>query len=761
MSKEEQEERDPDPDVLSAYRRVKPFTDESPELALLRNKLKYLTHGPGGLRSELWEAFLGLVLNLTLFGGLACLLGSLFGTVYGRVIPELHATCSDGEASCAPVQLNQTSLPWWILLISLVGLSLAVGFVSVIGRLPRNSENKLRVFSQCFLALAALYGLVVLVLPQLLAWIHRTTLERPTSDSEKVIGTGPRGVVPLAGLVGLLIAGAAAVRPIWRFFRPIVEAPAVDSKLRNFGRAAWRPTLGLITALAAPALFGGLFVFFLWESAAYDAASWHDFGWWQVFGVLIPALWLPLINWVGDINNWSLHSLYRERLAEGFGLRRYCWNTSEVEGETAIDGTNDLQSKPTGKDPHPSWREWEVPVTARTVRAGLDREIIIAAAPRDLPVPLCDLQVDQFPELVVCATANVPAYGWAPTGFRGTPFLFSPNEIGTPDGRLFGKQPSRLYIDRAFGGKSTISVMDAVSISGAAVSPMMGRRTRAPLRVLMALANLRLGVWIRQPWVVENRAYTQRPTLLYLLYEALGSAPPPKETAPPKEEQSEGGSSAPVRAQRPTRRRQQLARLRPRGKFVYVTDGGHYDNLGLVELLRRRSNWIWCIDASGDDAGSFTRLGQALAIAKAEFGIDVKIKPESDMGAVRLNGKDSNYVHAPFSRGTISYPRRNGKPSFEGTLIVVKAGVPKSAPFSVRAYEKAQPPFPRHPTTDQLYDADRFDAYLALGESSMDQAFAAHGADYRDQCEHGRRSQTQSGRASADEASVGGRQPGI
>lgn len=39
-----------------------------------------------------------------------------------------------------------------------------------------------------------------------------------------------------------------------------------------------------------------------------------------------------------------------------------------------------------------------------------------------------------------------------------------------------------------------------------------------------------------------------------------------------------------------------------RGTWMYVTDGGHYDNLGLVEALRRGASHIVVLDASGDKA---------------------------------------------------------------------------------------------------------------------------------------------------------------
>ena len=129
---------------------------------------------------------------------------------------------------------------------------------------------------------------------------------------------------------------------------------------------------------------------------------------------------------------------------------------------------------------------------------------------------------------------------------------------------------------------------------GAAVAPAMGKMTRAPLRFLLALANVRLGVWVPNPTRVQAgasyRGLHRRPGLSYLAREMAGSSP-------------------------------------GRSRYVYVSDGGHFDNLGLVELLARRCDWIFTIDASGDAIDTFGTLGCALAIAEAELGITVDISP--------------------------------------------------------------------------------------------------------------------------------------
>src|SRR5450756_1134459 len=215
--------------------------------------------------------------------------------------------------------------------------------------------------------------------------------------------------------------------------------------------------------------------------------------------------------------------------------------------------------------------------------------------------------------------------------------------------------------------------------------------THAPYRFFMALANLRLGVWVpnpRQLDVFRERSTFHQvlPRPQYFLREMVGL----------------NSLDAP---------------------FLYVTDGGHYDNLGLVELLRRKCKTIWCIDASGDQVDTFDTLGGALQTAEGELQISIEIHPEADMAPTAAQPASGPwYVKAPYCRGTITYPDNQ-----VGTLIVVKAGVPTNAPWSVTSFADQNSKFPCDPTLDQLYDADRFDAYRELGEFCVDEAIRTFG----------------------------------
>jgi hypothetical protein len=221
-------------------------------------------------------------------------------------------------------------------------------------------------------------------------------------------------------------------------------------------------------------------------------------------------------------------------------------------------------------------------------------------------------------------------------------------------------------------------------MSGAAISPSMGKATYRPMRFLLALANIRLGVWVPNPAYV-NRADTAsdrnrvsikfRPRPTYLWREMLG--------------------------------RNRLA-----GRFLYVSDGGHYDNLGLVELLRRGCRTIYCVDAGGGRTSG--ALADAIALARTELNVDIAMEAD----AVEL-AEDAATQRARRAcvRGRITFPpTRDGDEAVEGTLFYVRSLVTDDAPWQVLAYQQSHSVFPHHSTLDQFFDDERFEAYRALGE---------------------------------------------
>ena len=59
--------------------------------------------------------------------------------------------------------------------------------------------------------------------------------------------------------------------------------------------------------------------------------------------------------------------------------------------------------------------------------------------------------------------------------------------------------------------------------------------------------------------------------------------------------------------------------------FVFLTDGGHIDNLGIYELLRRRCRLIIVIDGEADPDLEYPSLVQVLRFARIDLNIRVRM----------------------------------------------------------------------------------------------------------------------------------------
>jgi hypothetical protein len=154
-----------------------------------------------------------------------------------------------------------------------------------------------------------------------------------------------------------------------------------------------------------------------------------------------------------------------------------------------------------------------------------------------------------------------------------------------------------------------------------------------------------------------------------------------------------------------------------RETWMYMTDGGHYDNLGLVEALRRGARHIVVLDASGDQAGTWFTLGGSIALARSDAGVSVTLDPTAmTKGGTGL--KPGQVVH-PFAYGTFS--RAPGSPGLpdKGDIWVCKLGWWTEAPWDVLAYAQEHSTYPCDSTLEQLYDAAEFEAYHELGGAAV------------------------------------------
>jgi hypothetical protein len=190
-----------------------------------------------------------------------------------------------------------------------------------------------------------------------------------------------------------------------------------------------------------------------------------------------------------------------------------------------------------------------------------------------------------------------------------------------------------------------------------------------------------------------------------------------------------------------------------------VTDGGHYDNLGLVEALHRGADSIVVFDASGDRPDTWYTLGGAMALARTDAAVQISLNPTT---MIRRYGRPASLgrgqVLQPWAYGTFTRqdgdatgpdragpgPNGNGaaagrngaggpgngqradrEPPAPGKIWICKLGWWDQAPWDVRAYAAGHAAYPCDTTLQQLYDGAEFEAYHELGAAAVSAAAEA------------------------------------
>ncbi|MCX5302069.1 hypothetical protein OG304_01180 [Streptomyces sp. NBC_00160] len=310
-------------------------------------------------------------------------------------------------------------------------------------------------------------------------------------------------------------------------------------------------------------------------------------------------------------------------------------------------------------------------------------------------------KVDRFPQVIFAASAAVSLRNRTAPGRPAVPFTFASDYVGGPDTGWV--RTSTMEATARPLIRRDITVQSAVAVSGAAFASAMGTQTMFFER-LLALSNLRLGTWVPNPaYLAELAKYG------------------PDWTMP--------------RLPRMRRLRYQLQELVGRysdtSPMLLCTDGGHFDNLGLVEMLRLRCRTIYVIDSSGDTPPLATTLAQAVTLAYEDLGVVIEfpkeevlklvpgsaapLKPTEGMAALNARFSASCVV-----TGTIKYPEPvlfdpDAPPSDEGTIIFAKANLTPDMSYELLSYALKEKAFPRQATFDQWFDHAQFDAYRALG----------------------------------------------
>ena len=243
-------------------------------------------------------------------------------------------------------------------------------------------------------------------------------------------------------------------------------------------------------------------------------------------------------------------------------------------------------------------------------------------------------------------------------------FTATPLHCGNP---AVGYRPSKHY-----GGGMSLGT--AMAISGAAASPNQGYHSSPVIGLVMMLLNVRLGWWLGNPakkprvWRRDGPRWSFVPAL-----------------------------------------REMLGMTDNRSGWVYLSDGGHFDNLGIYEMLRRRCRLIVVSDAGCDPACGLADLGAALR--KAWIDLGVKVEFDSLKIRARQAAPEADGVYAALAR--IEYPEA---PAVPAHLVYLKPSYLGTEPADIRAYAQGNPAFPHESTADQWFSESQMESYRALGE---------------------------------------------
>jgi len=366
-----------------------------------------------------------------------------------------------------------------------------------------------------------------------------------------------------------------------------------------------------------------------------------------------------IFSWRVDINEFSIHYLYRNRLVR-------CYLGASVPGRNAqpFTGFSDADNFPLSSLRIPE--ESNDPKDARPI-----------------PIVNTSLNVVRGKELAL-QTRKARSFAFTPLYGGFTRQLAGKKQWES----FFG--PTEKAGCRLSGYKDGITLGTSVAISGAAASPSMGSHSEPPLAFLMTLFDVRLGWWIGNPSGKQWQHGSPAIGFYWLLRELLGA-------------------------------------INDDSNYVYLSDGGHFENLAVYELVRRRCKLIVACDASCDPGGGLGDLHNAIEHCRTDFGVEIllddlgKLKPQKTPGDPEALRSQSHFV-----TGTIRY--NPASPQDDGRIVYIKPSLVDGDPHDVLAYARTNRSFPNDTTANQWFDEAHFENYRTLGEAagtSAAQAVAA------------------------------------
>jgi hypothetical protein len=572
---------------------------------------------------------------------------------------------------------GQIGLHWWravvVLLPPLILAGALITMLFVLGLLGRTFTNERREWMARLTGWMGLYSLGWVFFSGFSLfghWIVELLLV-------KVVAGVPALVAWIGGSVGGLLAGKNSK-----------STGATDDKAPSkFG------TLEILAIVGPYVFIAGMALVIAWFADELLGKALQA-GPWEVFLTFtVPLVICGLFAWRVDVNEFSMHAFYRDRLARCYlgasNLNRQPNPFTGFDGDDTNIAVGDLlpvdEKKVSGKNEDDPKKGYNGP----------------------------------FP--IFCTALNL-TFGedlaWQER--KAASFVFTPLYSGYDVGWTAARGDSNLrfngYVKTASYAypPEGVHISTAVAISGAALSPNWGYHSNPATAFLLTVFNARLGWWLRNPRTLSEDGKT---------LQLAGDDPCRKDGKLELMLEKDKHPWPSPHFSLFALINELLGQSNDTTDYVYLTDGGHFDNMGLYELVRRRCRYIVICDAEADGDLQFSGIGMAIRKCRIDFGAEISLdlRPLTHIGDTQLSS-----THCV--TGTIRYPEDPPVDpehhEYPGTVVYIKSSLTGDEPSDIVNYKKEHPSFPHDTTLNQWFTESQFESYRRLGHHVAYSVFA-------------------------------------
>jgi len=291
--------------------------------------------------------------------------------------------------------------------------------------------------------------------------------------------------------------------------------------------------------------------------------------------------------------------------------------------------------------------------------------------------PLTDLHRSKCPVVLINAALNIQGDKNLNQRRRHAEFFtFSRHYCGS---RVTGYCKTETLQER----DPNLDIATAMAISGAAASANMGSKTKRPLVFSLAILNIRLGYWLPNPKQIGHAVNSVKFNGLRWFYQEV------------------------------------FGYLNANSAKIYLSDGGHIENLGIYELVRRRCKVIFAVDGEADPSMNFSSFVKLQQYLRIDMGVRIEMNWDKIRTATREYDSEKRCAEAgPHCAIGIIHYSGDEVPDDEketGILVYIKSSVTGDENDYIYDYKRRNPDFPHQSTGDQFFSEEQFEVYRALG----------------------------------------------